>query len=67
MEPANNLKTTNLQHLVDQHARAVGAELQRARVVEWATAYTPARFLANRGLFRTPFDIVVAGRFLRRI
>lgn len=67
MEPANNLKTTNLQHLADQQRRAAAAELQRARVVEWATAYTPARFFANRGLFQTPFDRAMAGRFLRRI
>lgn len=66
MEPTSNLKTVNLQHLADLKARAAAAELQRARVVEWATAHTPIRFFARRGLYQTPFDRAMTGRFLHR-
>lgn len=43
-------------------AKAAGEELNRARVIEWATAFQPARSLGHLTILQTPFDRAMAGR-----
>lgn len=42
-------------------------ELQRARLIEWATSGTWVRFLANKTIIQTPFDRAMMGQYLSTI
>lgn len=59
----SRLTTESVQHA----AKEAGEALQRERVIEWASAFQPARSPGHKTILQTPFDRAMAGRYFTHV